>query len=294
MYLLFIALTAVHGLFEYPVVRWYEGAPANLSLTISSSAIQGISCISMRSLETSSRSDCFRPGGVKRDMSFFVFVRPSFTNESAGIYFDDTIQGKVVYYDLPVLSNIQVDGSVGVRVVARPGWSQGISEFKCEQCSLNLIRVAMKTDSCQAREHSDNIFETKEFDHFHDALQYPFSIEKDSDMITVWTSADLILSSELRKTFLGRRLNLCFYESMHSIKGTLLGVTSFDFDSYDAEGLVFLVLFFFVIIPILCALTWAAQAAKMKRILTRTRDLSEALQVRQLEYELLQQIASQP
>ena len=227
-------------------------------------------CLNMRQLTQhplDSSDDCAKIDGSEEDYVFFSFERPLYTfgdigGQPAELWLDGSKLWSTRYIPKPVLDlkTVVMNNPVGVKIFVKPGWSQFLASGDCANCDRTLNRVAIKraiagTSACNNRAEQKNAFsdDLKEY-HLNNS---PFRFFVSDNNIDIWTGIDVTLNVDARRLLFARTWALCFYETPHAAVGTQVGQVVFELDQGDAEAFVFSVLFFFVLLPVLCAISWA-------------------------------------
>lgn len=271
----------------------FAGEPFNISLAIQSSQMQVTNpCIRLVSALGNS-TECAVVAGSLPGWAFFTLQRPNWTlgaSPAKAAVFVGSFEWAAVEYILsPTLSNQTVSSEVAVRSFFRPGWSAELARLTCTNCSTHniLVIASQAKDACEGRPQERNFFAHSMLKLVDPSLSFFESGNVEISSISFWTHSDARLSTDERRVLMSIPLQLCFYESVHAVRGTLVGSVDFMPDSGDAEVFVFLILFFLLFYPLMCIITWALNAAKMKRVLTCMRDIKDHIQTQQLEYELM-------
>lgn len=224
---------------------------------------------------------------------YFSLARPSFTFASGRpghLIIDDRIVATIQYFTPPEVIHTSINSPINVRMFIRPGWSQELLVLQCRDCNFDLIKIAIKNSAnCDSRKENRNAL----LPLYKMTGLYPFDIREDervtngSQSYHLWTAVNTSMPSTIRRDLFSTRFTVCLYETEHAKAGESLGDLVFDMDQGDAQSFVFAVMFFLILLPVVCAISWSAMGLKLKRVINRARDVREAIQVRQLESELM-------
>jgi len=261
----------------YPIFRNEIG-----NLTLSLELLKKPACVSLLA-DSGEKSDCANLISSIGDHYFHTLDRPTWVGAEVqgDVLVDGLVWGQIAYIDNPILkfepNSPPVE--ITVRNFFRPGWSAEIGQYPCTNCSAfnRLFLSPPSKEPCVGFPYSTGIW----------LDQLPITSTVESDLISFWTFTDARLDPSGRKSLFAQPLQLCFYPSLHEHSGIPAGTVQFLADTADSEVFVFLILFFLLCYPLMCLITWAFNAVKMKRMLLCIRNIKDHIQSQQLEYELI-------
>ena len=275
----------------------YLTIPETLAVNTSLVTLQETSNCSSEDLVMGKFNGSFIGNKYFPAVSFFVFdPRPS--PALLIVCIDGTSAGHLEYHSspelLPETHPAFSKQTIEIRQFSNFGWSHRFPDIMCRGCKSAINTLSFKSvipgvPACSGRREEHNPLSNITTKNNEPAHLFPFRVNvTETNILLSWTfSTERLSVYDDALVAITVPVQICFYSDPMAGSGIFLGTAEFVLSENDTSALVFFILFFAVLFPVVCVITTSLYCYKLKRHRQFVLSVKHFIQGIQLEREML-------